>query len=296
MPARYATTPSLKRLFSNLPIETGLCDAKIVRSIHPSIPHKTFSRLRINPPASVTAEQVLFVARFAERFAGVEAARVIAHVRDPARELPSRMENATVATTFGDSVKDRVRANQFCDRLITSCRHVRLFDRSDSFAYLAPAADEAAYCANTQFGASGDTAKEFTAPLVSVLLTLESLSVRREMRGDEGIEAIIDHTDSNQHLLQVIDDSGRNHGRTHRGVFEDATAIVIFDDSAMFVLPNNRKALRFYESAGNPKHARLIRESIRHFARIQRLVAKPLEASTNLLRSYLSYRLPWQST
>jgi len=82
MRPRFTASPIVKGLFSNLPIESGLTDEEIVASTIPRMPHKTFSRLRIAPPAELTGDQVLMIARLAEKtHSGSDAAQVLGMIR-----------------------------------------------------------------------------------------------------------------------------------------------------------------------------------------------------------------------
>lgn len=288
MPARFTLTPTAKGLFSNLAVESGLADAEIVRSVEPSIPQKTFSRLRIAPPRSVTGEQILFAARSVHQHVGVASDEVIAAVRTRTLDASSRIGRIAAARSFSPLTKDRARAGLFCEKLIDSSKRVYMFDRGQSFAYLAPDPESV--------GSPPDmpACPCATPPRISVVLTLESLNVRRRTFGDEGIEALIDHAAAVRHTLSVIDDSNTFYARARRGVFEDAKAVVIFDRTAMFVLPAHERCVRLYESNTSPGHRRLIAESIGHFRRMRNLRQRPVSSVHLMLLGYLSYSLPLQ--
>lgn len=286
MSVRYPTTPALKGLFSNLPIESGLSDQEILRSVTPSIPHKTFSRLRIAPPKSLNGDQIRFIARFAQAHAGLDAAEVIATVRHPEQQPPERISILSAAAVAAGT-KERVRAGSFCDQLIGSARNVCLFDRANSFQYLAPVAED------DDPDMSNDTSNgsRNSSPRITILVTLESLAVRARQGGDEAIETLIDHSASPGHHVCLIDDRGGNYARTHVGGFQDAQAIAVIDEDAMFVLPRHERSVRCYTKGQGVVQAGLIAKTMRHFRRLQQLCV-PGDVGQSL-RKHLSYRLPW---
>src|SRR5438132_1110259 len=80
---RLRMTPVIKSLFHDVPIESGMTDAEIVKRIDARVAHKSFSRHRVSPPNWLRFDELRLLARLATLQVGGDPAQVIAMIRDP---------------------------------------------------------------------------------------------------------------------------------------------------------------------------------------------------------------------
>jgi hypothetical protein len=305
MPRRIVTTPVIQSLFTNSPIEFGLTDDEIVTSANPPVNAKSFARWRTALPKSITLNHLLMISRLAESQSLVDAADVIAMVRDPHRHHSHWFYAALAAKTFSCSTKEQLEIAKRVQLLATRAGRIHLFDRSNSFNYLQPPIDEdgefpclpapaAVNIAASHWLKGPSILRYDRQPRVFVTITQGSMAERIAKHADAGLEHLLTGIEAGEHSLAVISDSLRFSHRIFRGVFADAQAITIFDRSAMVVYPKHQRAFRLYESKDGHTQSQLIAESLRLFRHMRKfLVHAPTIASLGtLLRSNLTYRIP----
>jgi len=306
MLTRFQASPLIQSLFSNIPIEAGQSDAELAVAVHPPMPHKTFSRLRIAPPKSISSEQLLFIARLTEKQTGISAADVIALARTKQIPAGHPLQEIVLGSSVARSLKSLQATSALSDQIAASSRQIRIFDRADSFAYLRhveadelPPLPREAYVGREVGLATSNLHNRPTlykrGPRITVHLTHESITTRQRQHGDGAIEQLLHGVETREHSLAVISDEPSRHCRIYRGVFENASAVVLFDNRCMVVSADQGRRIRRYDAADGEGQRRLIRESVRHFAFMRRFMVQPIGTSPIIeyLRSNLSYRLPW---
>ena len=304
MQFRFASNPVIKGLFSNIPIESGLTDQEIVCSVAPRIPHKTFSRLKLKPPASFKSEQLLMIARFTQSQMSASSADVLHLIRGDVRHAPPALQMAVMARTYSRGAKPCLEASEEAERIASLSSRILMFDRDNSIEYLRstesdPSEDESTADPAIPPGQSGWTWSSARLryernPRVFVVLIANSLRQHVRRDGDTAIEHLIGNVESGEHSLSVIADCPKMAHRIFRGVFAVARSVVIFDRSAMFVLPEHGNSVRLYEARQGAEHTRLITDAIRHYRHMRRFRSHTPTAGgvRKLLRRHLSYRFP----
>jgi hypothetical protein len=302
MPIRIPVSPQFSSIFSKVPIESGLPDEQIVIKISPHIHHKTFSRLRLNTPQSVTADQLLMIARLTQSESIADSADVIGVVRNPERYQQHPLFALILARVFSLSKKDEAELLKITHSYASTSGHIYLFDRRDSLKYLCPVSehqeeslpDLAFDPTCSQWLEHSSEPHYDRAPRVFVVLTRASVESRATSTGDAAVEQLIGNIECGEHSLTIVNDALRLQHRVFRGIFADAEAVTIFDHKAMLVFPTRRKTFRLYESATGKSEARLIRETIGNFRHMRKFRTHPPSAVgvVSMLRLRLSYRLP----
>ncbi|GIW76475.1 MAG: hypothetical protein KatS3mg104_1538 [Phycisphaerae bacterium] len=293
---KITVTPFIRNLFCNVPIEGGLTDAEILSKSPVKIAPQTFSRHRIHPPRAVPAEELVAVARAAQARLGIDAAAILAKVRERGAGRCADDFTRLQATSVATSAKDRSRMEKLAKSLAYSSSRIYLFDRSDSFPYLRPEQEELGTDeVNSDESSWRDKPpaplRYARRPRVSVLLTADSLRVRHREYGDEGIEQLLGNLEIQEHSLSIIDDSPRRAHRVFRGVLADVMALTIFDRRAMIVYPQHERSFRVYDADRNVVDATLIREAIAALHRLRRfrMHSSRVSAIAAFLKSHLSY-------
>jgi hypothetical protein len=303
MKARFKVTPMLQGLFSNMPVESGMPDADIVTSVNPPVPHKSFARIRNDPPASVTSQQLLMITRFAEHETGIDSASVLQLFRQPEQERFHPLTPLLAARAFSRSTKESHEIAHMVQGFATESGRILLFDRGSSFGYLtpseestdeAPDAPPATDCASGAWSWAWQILRFDRHPRVLVALAKRSLALRQACFADNGIEHLIGTVESGESSLTVVNDQPELSHRVFRGVFAKAQAVAIFGRAAMLVLPQHGKSFRLFEVHRGDFHASYIRESIGLFHRMRkfRVHGPSVNSVVAMLRGYLSYRSP----
>lgn len=303
MTQRISISPVVSGLFSTVAIESGLTDQQIVHSIKPHIPHKTFSRLRINAPETITPDQLLMVSRLAQSQSGISAADVIAMTRGTEMCCDHPVYTAGLARTVSFSTKEITDAETLCRTFASESKRILLFDRGDSFKYLRAAPDVDTEV-ETDIRPPDVLASRWLPvatglyyerkPRVHAILTPGSLA-RRAACGDPAIEQLIDQIECGENSLAVVNDTPRLQHRVFRKIFGQADAVTIFDRSRMVVYPRHHRSIRIYDATMGPGQASLIGTAIAEFARMRRFrIHLPTVPSVSaVLRKHLSYQLPY---
>jgi hypothetical protein len=302
MPRRYRIPLLVQELFRNLPLESGRTDADIVRAS--GVPHKTFARLRIHPPTTVTCDQLLLIARLAQRHTPFSSADILAAVRAGQFAQSDSLWALATASTHRRTVKELEHLSGRIDALARDAKRIYLFDDADSFPYLRPPkrntssrnAPESPHgtIANPQWPPCFMAGRFKRRPRVRVTLTAAALRRRAGRLADEGVEHLIDNVESGEHSLTFLKEDPRLQHRICRGVFADAAAVAVFDKSVMVVLPSHARVIRIYDARLNPAHATLIQKSIRQLARMRRFRVHTSKQTSVVahLHQFLTYHIP----
>lgn len=304
MSRRYPIPPVVQNLFRTVPLESGGTDVENIMTFGVNVPHSTFARIRVRPPASATREQLLLIARLVQRHTPFSAADVLALVRGGRSAECLRLRALAIADVRPRTVEGASSLASDVRSAASAARRIYLFDRADSFAYLRPpegdvpfsdvVEHDSAALARSRWLDRPVTWRYERRPRIAVTLTAASLAARLTRYGDEGVEQLIENVEGGDHSLSVLGDDRRSDHRVFRGIFADARAVAIFDDRTMFVLPAHGNTIRTYDARVNPEHGAAIRAGIMAFRHMRRFRAHGTTqvALVSQLRRLLSYRLP----
>jgi hypothetical protein len=304
MPRRYRITPAASNLFSNIAIESGCSDQDNACSGRRPMPHKTFSRIRRQPPASLTADQILHGAFLVQQHTPFGADDYLALARCGRNSGRHGLWTLAVANTQPRDPKSVAHTSRQIQECVAGTSIIDLFDRLDSFAYLRPRTidEDLTGFSNDPPASTGtslwcDTAIHWhydRHPRIRVTLTAGSLSHRLSRYSDNGIEALIGNTESGEHRLTVVRDDVHVAHRVFRDPFGDAAAAAIFNSRRMVVLPVHGRSLRTYDASSDPSHRRIIEQAVRQLRAMRRFRVHDLgqAAVVRYSRGHLSYRLP----
>jgi len=305
-PNRFRTTALIRRLVSNPMIESGLTALEISKSVSPDIPAKSIARLELSPPQSVSRAQLKMAVRFAQSQSTVDAADILAIIRDPARYRSHPFREVLAAQIYRPATKEERDLAKRIQTLAATAQRICIFDRADNFPYLRADESDDVELQNSESNPPDVSASAWLAdpaglhyvrhPRVFVTLTVGSLAERKFRNGDPALERLIGGLESGEFGVTIVDADVRREHRMCRGVFANATAVIIFDHGAMVVLPKHGRSIRLYEFQADD--AGLIREAIRDFGHMRkfRMHAPTRFGVVSILRQHMSYQLPWWLT